>query len=218
VLEAHYDNVLWDWNGTLLDDADHAVSVMNRILVDHDRPAICVDRYRELFDFPVRTYYERLGLGDDATFEGAARRFVDEYAAGAESCGLRVDARSTLEALVGAGVSCSILSASEQEPLEELVRHFALEDVFDHACGLTDHYAHGKIEVGRDLLLRTGADPSRTLMVGDTAHDHEVADALGIDCVLVLGGHHSEAKLRATGAQVIEGLSGLGRTPSQPRV
>jgi len=37
-------------------------------------------------------------------------------------------------------------------------------------------------------------------------HDYEVAQAMGTDCVLVAGGHHSRRRLEATGAPVVDRL------------
>lgn len=49
-------------------------------------------------------------------------------------------------------------------------------------------------------------DPEKVLMVGDTLHDLEVANAMGIKCVLVAQGHTSYTRLRDTGAFVFNDL------------
>lgn len=56
-------------------------------------------------------------------------------------------------------------------------------------------------------MAARGLDPVRTLFVGDTVHDFEVASACGADCLLVAAGHQSEERLRATGAPVLRTLS-----------
>jgi phosphoglycolate phosphatase-like HAD superfamily hydrolase len=47
------------------------------------------------------------------------------------------------------------------------------------------------------------------LLVGDTAHDAEVARELGVDVVLVAGGHQSRKRLEATGELVVDGIEAL---------
>ncbi len=42
-----------------------------------------------------------------------------------------------------------------------------------------------------------GTHPEDVLLVGDTNHDHDVAQSLGIGCVLITGGHQSEPRLTA---------------------
>jgi len=84
-----------------------------------------------------------------------------------------------------------------------------LDGCFSALLGLGDIYAHSKVELGLDFLRRRGCDPQRALMVGDTVHDWEVAQAMGVRCVLCAAGHQPAEKLRATGAPVIPDLSHL---------
>ena len=101
----------------------------------------------------------------------------------------------------------AVLSATRQDHLEELIAAFALADYFAALAGIGDIYASGKLERGRELLATLGWDPATTLLIGDTAHDFEVASALGLSCLLVAEGHQSEARLRATGAWVVPTLT-----------
>ena len=55
-------------------------------------------------------------------------------------------------------------------------------------------------------MKEEGFDASRTMMIGDSVHDFEVAQALGVGCVLESAGHQSAEKLRETGAPVAKGL------------
>ena len=50
-------------------------------------------------------------------------------------------------------------------------------------------------------------EPSEVVLVGDTVHDHEVAEEMGIDCILIEGGHHPSHRLAATGAPVVTSLA-----------
>ena len=62
-------------------------------------------------------------------------------------------------------------------------------------AGLGDHYASSKIERGKELLGDLKADPTKTLMIGDTVHDFEVAQSIGSDCVLLANGHNKKERL-----------------------
>ena len=57
-----YTHVIWDWNGTLLDDNWLCVEVMNTLLSSRNLPLLTLERYRDIFDFPVKNYYEKLGF------------------------------------------------------------------------------------------------------------------------------------------------------------
>ena len=53
-------HVVWDWNGTLLDDLDVVVAAVNVSLAAMDAPAIDADGYRDHYTRPVWLFYERL--------------------------------------------------------------------------------------------------------------------------------------------------------------
>ena len=72
--------------------------------------------------------------------------------------------------------------------------------------GLGDIYAKSKVELGLRFMREEGIDPARAVMIGDSVHDFEVAQAMGTACVLQCSGHQNRQTLAATGAPVVEGL------------
>lgn len=209
-LGPHVRNVIWDFNGTLLNDVDLCVELINRMLVEEGREPLDRDRYRSIFDFPVRDYYVRLGfdLSEDR-FERLAERWLTDYEREAPSCELYEHAPELLNRLGARGVESFVLSASLKSTVEKLLDHHGIGDAFREIVGRDDHYAHGKEELGRKLALRHGLDPRTTVLIGDTTHDHDVAEALGVPCILVACGHHSEDRLRARGCTVVASLEEL---------
>src|SRR3712207_913570 len=76
-------HVIWDWNGTLLNDVDHAIETMNHLLTDHSLPILDKARYQKIFDFPVKGYYDSLGFDyAKESFESLCHRFVDRFMTG----------------------------------------------------------------------------------------------------------------------------------------
>ncbi len=74
------DHVIWDWNGTLLNDVPHAVETINFMLEPRGLPLMNIERYREVFSFPVRRYYETLGFDLQAeSFAHLCDQFVDRF-------------------------------------------------------------------------------------------------------------------------------------------
>ena len=58
-----YTHIIWDFNGTVLDDVEAGIRSVNDMLAARGLPVITsVAQYRELFSFPVIDYYRRLGL------------------------------------------------------------------------------------------------------------------------------------------------------------
>lgn len=209
-----YRHIIWDWNGTLLDDVDYSIGVMNALLRRRGLPEMDRARYHEVFDFPVKLYYSRLGFDsarDD--FHSLSVEFISGYDERRWDCALHRATRPTLEAARRAGATQSILSAYRDETLREIVGHFGLTEFFRELAGLDNIYAHSKVELGRRQLERLALPTADIVMVGDTLHDLEVARELGIACVLVAAGHHSAEKLRRHHDRVVESLHQLSAVP-----
>lgn len=205
-----YKHIMWDWNGTLLNDSWMAVMVINRTLSKRNMPTIDETHYQKIFGFPVIDYYRRLGFDFvDESFEVVGTEFIDGYEEHKFEVDLHHGAREVLDVLTNQGVSHSILSAYKQETLDELVAHFGLTAQFTGVVGLDNHYAHSKVENGVNWMMELGLPATDVLFVGDTAHDHEVAEAIGVDCVLIPGGHQTRDALLATGACVLESIQDI---------
>lgn len=211
---AKYRHIIWDWNGTLLDDLDYCIGIMNGILRRRGLPEMDRARYHGIFDFPVQAYYERLGFDQSKdTFHTLSVEFISGYDANRWDCALHDDARATLASVRTAGATQSILSAYRDTTLKEIVGHFGLTGHFSHLAGLSDIYAHSKTELGRAQVTALGISPNEIVLVGDTVHDLEVARELGVDCVLVASGHHPFAKLRHHHDRVLNTLAELPTVP-----
>ena len=73
-----YKGIIWDWNGTLLNDTKLAVESMNKILLKRGLPVLTVERYKHVFTFPVRDYYQSVGFDfDKEPFEIPAMEFIE---------------------------------------------------------------------------------------------------------------------------------------------
>lgn len=212
----HYLHIIWDWNGTLLDDLDLSIAVMNGLLASRGLPLLNRARYHALFDFPVRDYYARLGFNLEGDgFERLGAEFITAYDERRLECRLHRGAEEILSAVARAGATQSILSAYRHETLVEIVGHFGLAHHFVRLTGLGNIYAGSKEELGKAWIAELGLPPAEVLMVGDTVHDLDVAGSMGADCILVAAGHHPAARLRTRHDRVVgsllelQGLLGL---------
>lgn len=205
-----YKHIIWDWNGTLFDDAWLCADIMNGILSQRNLPALTLERYQQIFDFPVIDYYRKAGL-DFSTepFETLSNTFIAEYERRNVECGLRPEALAVLRGNVERGVGQSILSASKQTLLESMIDHCNVREWFEAINGVDNYHALGKIDLGKRWVAQLGVDPREVLMIGDTIHDHEVAQAMGVDCWLIHSGHQDQTRLAARGVRVIASLTEL---------
>jgi phosphoglycolate phosphatase len=200
-------HIVWDWNGTLLDDVTACVASVNDMLAPRGLPTISEAHYRDIFDFPVKRYYEQLGFDlEREVWDELAQEFHRHYARHARESQLHADVDELMPALSAAGYGMSVLSACEITLLERMLTEHGLRQYFEHVYGLDDLYASSKLAQGEALMAALQLPRDEVLLVGDTLHDRDVAAALGWSCALVAAGHQSEARLSAGG----EGPSVIG--------
>ena len=200
------EQVLWDWNGTLLDDLEYSIQVRNAIFPAFHLPLLeSVEEYHRQFTFPVRLYYERAGVTDDI-FDDVAHAWMAEYERCMDTIPLHEDASETVERFHQAGLRQTVLSASEQTMLRRQLALYGLDSRFDAILGRGDIYAGSKEAIGREYLQSCGIPAEATVMIGDSLHDAEVARALGARCILAARGHQSRATLLEAGVPVVDSL------------
>lgn len=198
--------ILWDFNGTVLNDVEISFDAANTILRRFDKPLLAnLNAYRAAFGFPIIDYYTRLGLGGEI-FKDAAPQWMEEYLRLEPACGLQEGAREALTAFRAAGYRQVILSASKRETLTQQMARLGILSYFDEILGLDHIYATSKEGIGKAWMARAQTDPTLCVMLGDTTHDFEVARALGVRCILVEGGHQLPETLAATGCEVAKDL------------
>ena len=204
--------ILWDWNGTLLDDTEAALATLNEMIAVRGGQPIGMEFYRDHFAFPVRPFYDKIGIvaHDEDEWNGIAREYHEVY--GRQPKKLNPLAVTALEMAKEAGCRQSIVSALRQDLLEADMARNGVTEFFERICGSDNLDGASKLDRAR-VLLRTLNDtvPSGThfVLIGDALHDKEVADALGIDCILCAQGSHAAWRLSAvapTGETLVDAL------------
>lgn len=205
-----YDHIIWDWNGTILNDKWLCLESINTLLTARNLPPIDEARYDRIFRFPVRDYYQDAGFDFLVEpFEIPALEFIGIYDNRKKECGLQPGAMEMLDFFAGHGCTQYLLSASETGILKDMADHFGISRYFKEIKGLDNHYAAGKSDLGRELITSIGAAPDSIVMIGDTCHDKEVADQLGVQVILCTYGHFPEDRLLSCGTVLIDHLSEL---------
>jgi len=211
-----FETIIWDWNGTLLDDVDVCIESINSMLSVRGHNALDRAAYRDIFTFPVRDYYELAGFDfSKERFDVVAIEFIDLYREKVRQCGVFPHARPALDWFAGKGYSQYVISAMEHRFLMETLRQCGIDHYFEDFSGVRDHLANGKATMAADFIQKRGIIPEKTLFIGDTLHDFEVADGLGMNCLLVAEGHQSEVRLKESGCEVVGSLSQVMKRMNQ---
>ncbi|SCG65701.1 HAD family hydrolase [Micromonospora humi] len=200
-------HLVWDWNGTLLDDLDLVVRATNVAFASAGGPAVSADEHRVRFRRPIADYYaEMLGRAVDADAFGALDRiFHDAYRAGLTSCALAADATAAIAAWPG---SQSLLSMWFHDELVPTVHTYGLTPHFRRVDGLRATVGGGpKAEWLEKHLAELGLDGPDVVLIGDSLDDADAATSVGGAAVLYTGGLSDPARLRASGHPVADTLT-----------
>jgi len=199
--------VIWDFNGTLLDDVEENLAVLNKMTEKRGLERVSKEKYLEYFSFPLIDVYRRFGFDFTAeSYESVANEYIELYSGLAEGMGLSEGAREVLGYFKEQGCFQAIVSASPENMLIKQLKHLGIYEYFDSVNGMTDHYAYGKTEIAKAFMERCGIDRASAVYIGDTVHDAETASAMGVECILAAIGHCSFERLSNTGFPVIRSL------------
>lgn len=206
-----YKCVIWDWNGTLLDDVGLNIEIINTLLSERGLETVeSLDYYKSEFSFPIIDFYRKLGFNfEKEDFSLVARRYAQLFNEGYPRTEIYSDAEGLLGLIKHSGREQLIISASEQGYLLKQVEYFELSHYFTAILGVSDVLGSSKIERAKKWMSEMDMDPKQVLFIGDTVHDFETAKAIGCDCVLVSRGHCSKERLTETGCRVYESLDFL---------
>jgi len=199
--------IIWDWNGTLLDDVNYCVDCINVLLKKRSLPLVTVPLYKEIFTFPVIDYYKAVGFNlEEEGFEKPAMEFITLYYGGFNQTNLFQCVKEVLADFQNQGYRQVVLSAMEHDSLVKTLKSKKIFSYFDEVTGVGDHYGSSKEETGKRLLTNLNIQPDEAIIIGDTLHDKQVADALGIDLILLSTGHNSKTRLLNEHAVVLDKL------------
>jgi phosphoglycolate phosphatase len=212
----NFEHIIWDWNGTLLNDTSLCLNIINSVLKSKNIKTLSLEDYRLIFDFPVKKYYEKAGFNfAEYSFEEVGKQWMDEYEIRKGETFLFEGTKDVLDYISSLGIGQSVLSAYSLHTLIEIINSHGLTKYFKHITGLDHIYATGKLDIGRELIKKINVPLKKVVLVGDTLHDHDVAAELGIQCILIANGHQSRARLISSGFPVLNDIRELIANPSK---
>lgn len=203
-----YSHIIWDFNGTILDDLNPCIDVLTNMMRKRNLGCISKEKYLAVFGFPIKSYYEKLGFDFSKEDYGImANEWSKLYKAAAEDCGICVGVAEALNYFKSLGLPQYILSATEHGMLTEQVTSLGIDGYFTELLALKDFHAVSKVSLGKEWAERI--KPDRVLFIGDTVHDHETAAAMGAECVLIAAGHQCRERLKVCGVHILNSATEL---------
>ena len=197
-----YSTIIWDWNGTLLDDAPISLCAVNHLFKEMGVRLISEEEYKEALDTPISKFYDRFLRGREYDFDALSDGFYAYIDSHSDSIPLHKGAKEALERAKNAGAKQYILSAAWNDDIIPALKRFGVDKYIDGVWGACDREIGSKLERGVVEIKKLGADVKKCVLVGDTYHDFECARAIGADCLLISCGHQDEKRIRLSGLEV----------------
>ncbi|MDR3450934.1 MAG: HAD family hydrolase [Alphaproteobacteria bacterium] len=195
--------VVWDWNGTLLDDTELVRTCVNKALKDVGHPEMDMERFRALQIRPLRDFYKAAGLNEDEVLralEIEGRIFDQEYEPLADHAPLREGAVDLLRRLSGHKVDNVIVSNHLTHQIARLLEKHNIRgffgDIIAYAAHKRGHRTETKGDKLRVFIAERGLNTANAVIIGDTLEEIEIARELGMASIAITGGIHAEERLR----------------------
>ena len=202
-------HLVWDWNGTVLNDFEIILRSTNASFGDHGLPAITADQYRTQIKMPIRSFYAEI-LGQEPTdeeWEAMDASFHRYYVAFEREARLSDGLPDLFREWAGRGRSQSLLSMYHDDKLVPAVRHHGIAHHFALVQGTRPPRPARKSTHLRDHLDRLGLDPARVVLIGDSPDDAHAAQSVGAHAILYSGGFAAVQSLRSAGAPIVDDLA-----------
>lgn len=199
-----YDYLVLDFNGTIIDDVDLCLNILNHLLEERNYKKVSLEEYKHIFTFPIKKYYINAGFNlEKYSFTSISNEFISLYQKASLNCKLYEGINELIDKCNNNEVKVVLLSASQIDNLKEQTDHFGLSEKFEAILGTSTIEAASKVEIGKNYFK--DKQDKKILFVGDTTHDAEVASAIGADALLITHGHQArDILLKANPLKVID--------------
>ncbi len=204
--DMRYSHIFWDFNGTIIDDVGNALNCVNDMLERKGRAPITLDDYYTYVETPIIGFYRHILPPEELDFDEISRQYHYDYARHMNETGLADGAYELLHKLKAMGMHQYIITANIITEARELVEKFGIDNCFDKILGAENTLAESKIDRAKAFFETLNINRNNAILIGDTLHDLETANALGIDCVLVAYGHQGRRLLEANNAFTVNSL------------
>lgn len=197
-----YKYIIWDWNGTLLDDVRCALASVNDMLALRNMPPMDMVRYKEIIGVPIRCFYEAAFDLENEDYDLILKQYNEGYMKHLPEYGLTQGVPEMLDYFKAEGCVQVIVSSSNNEQLTKNVNKYGVADYFDAILGAEGFLAESKVERALNYLDSKGE--GKALVIGDLEHDALMAKEIGADCILLTSGHEKPERLYNSGAVVVD--------------
>jgi phosphoglycolate phosphatase len=195
-----YDLIVFDWDGTVMDSTAVIAGSIQAACRDLGLPEPSDEDARHVIGLGLgQALRHAVPSAPESMYEPLADRYRFHFLAQDQSIPLFEGARETIAELHGAGYWLGIATGKSRAGLERVLDSSGLKGYF-HATRTADQtFSKPNPAMLFELMDELAIEPERTLMIGDTTHDVQLAQNAGVDVVAVGYGAHPPEQLLELG-------------------
>jgi len=204
-----YKNILWDWNGTILNDTPVAFEATNILLKRYNYPTITFEYYRDNVDTPIVNFYSKIFDLTKENMDTLDNEWCVLYNQLSEKIQLQIGVEALLIKCKEQGCHQAVLSAFRTDEIAKFASKLSVKNYFKAILGTQNIVMESKTMRGKKYMQDNNLKAEETLYIGDTVHDCDTAVGLGVDCVLMSNGQQSKKLLIKCGVPVFDSFENL---------
>lgn len=193
---AQFDLIVFDWDGTLMDSAATIVHALQAAARDVGVAPPSEEKARHIIGLGLREALEH-ALPDLSPehYSNLSERYRYHYLARDHELVLFDGAKALVEELADKGYMLAVATGKTRKGLERAFAQSGLGPVFHDSRCADECHSKPHPQMLLELMQAFGVIPERTLMIGDTTHDLNMARSAGAAGLGVGYGAHPLASL-----------------------
>ncbi|MGN6649700.1 HAD-IIIA family hydrolase [Trinickia sp.] len=207
-----FDLIVFDWDGTLMDSTAHIARSIQAACRDLGLPVPADDAARYVIGLGLRDALQIAAPTlDPSDYPRLAERYRFHYLVKDAHTELFAGVRELLAELRGEGYLLAVATGKSRVGLNRALDEVRLTSVFDGTRCADETFSKPHPAMLHELTRELGQDLERTVMIGDTTHDLQMATNAGAASVAVTyGAHPVDALVKLEPRFVAESVGLLG--------
>jgi phosphoglycolate phosphatase len=195
---SRFDLLVFDWDGTLLDSAAAIVRSIQAACRDLNLPEPTDERARHVIGLGLRDALQH-ALPDlpEAHYPQLVERYRHHYLARDHELLLFAGARELIGELVEAGFLLAVATGKSRLGLKRAFEHSGIGHCFHASLCADECFSKPHPQMLYELMDELSVGAERTLMIGDTTHDLQMARNAGVSALAAGYGAHAASALDA---------------------
>lgn len=193
-----FELYVFDWDGTLMDSVDHIVASLAAAAADTNMENLGNERFRNIIGLGLAEAFKDLypNAGKDQ-LEGLSERYRHHFLDGTKGKSALFDGTdSMLTSLKAKGLKIAVATGKARRGLNRVFDDTGYHDLF-HASRCADESGSKPAPTMlQELMIELDISPEKTLMIGDSTYDMQMANNAGVDCLAVSYGVHGCKQLQ----------------------